>query len=159
MFKRTITPTRILGSTLLPLAGHCSCLVCVRIWSVGYPVGSMARASVSAAFCPHAAPAPRTTACLARQVSVIAAIVLQGILLYPGTCYYPLVLLLTWVDDATLSGRPPHYAPAQGFVATLVFPLAFTTLEYLSSFGPFGTINSIANYRSMVTCHSCKWCR
>src|SRR5712691_11531228 len=75
----------------------------------------------------------------------VAAVVLQGVILYPGIVYYPLVLLLTgltmlpYLADRLMTPR------LQGFVAILVFPLAFTTLEYLSSFGPFGTYNSIAN--------------
>ena len=76
--------------------------------------------------------------------SAVAAVVLQGIILYPGIVYYVLVLFLTvltmlpYLADRLITPR------LQGFVATLVFPLAFTTLEYLSSFGPFGTITSIA---------------
>ncbi len=75
----------------------------------------------------------------------VAAVVLQGIILYPGMVYYPLVLLLTgltmlpYLADCLITPR------LGGFVATLVFPLAFTMIEYLSSFGPFGTITSIAN--------------
>ncbi len=75
----------------------------------------------------------------------VAAVVLQGIVLYPGIVYFPVVLLLTLVTmlpylaDLLLTPR------LKGFVATLVFPLAYTTIEYLGSFGPFGTITSIAN--------------
>ncbi|HYX50673.1 MAG TPA: hypothetical protein VE843_13070, partial [Ktedonobacteraceae bacterium] len=75
----------------------------------------------------------------------VAAVVLQGVILYPAIVYYILVVLLTgltmlpYLADRLLTPR------LGGFVATLVFPLAYTTIEYLGSFGPFGTINSIAN--------------
>ena len=63
----------------------------------------------------------------------------------PGIGYYALVLILAglsmlpYLADRLITPR------LGGFVATLVFPLAYTTFEYLSSFGPSGTINSIAN--------------
>ncbi len=74
----------------------------------------------------------------------VTAVVFQGIILYPGIVYYPLVLLVTglailpYLADRLITPR------LQGFVSTLVFPLAFTTIEYLSSFGPLGTYFSIA---------------
>jgi apolipoprotein N-acyltransferase len=77
--------------------------------------------------------------------AVVAAVVLQGIILYPNIVYYPLVVLLTgltmlpYLADRLITPR------LGGFFATLVFPLAYTTIEYLGSFGPFGTFYSIAN--------------
>src|SRR6266567_3799660 len=77
--------------------------------------------------------------------AAIAEVVLQGIILYPSIIYYPLVVLLTgltilpYLADRLITPR------LGGFVATLVFPLAYTMIEYLGSFGPFGTITSIAN--------------
>ncbi len=64
----------------------------------------------------------------------------------PGTPpgYYALVLLfslvaiLPYLADRLITPR------LQGFVATLVFPLAFTMIEFLVSFGLAGTLNSIA---------------
>ena len=77
--------------------------------------------------------------------AVAAAVYLQGILPYPGRSYYAFVLLLTllatlpYLADRLITPR------LHGFGTTLVFPLSFTTFEYLSSFGPSGTFNSIAN--------------
>jgi apolipoprotein N-acyltransferase len=72
--------------------------------------------------------------------------VLQGAQFPPGTPpgYYALVLvfslvaILPYLADRLITPR------LNGFVATLVFPLAFTTIEYLVAFGPAGTLNSIA---------------
>jgi apolipoprotein N-acyltransferase len=75
----------------------------------------------------------------------VAVIVPPGTLLASGIAYYGSILLYTglamlpYLADRLIAPR------LRGFVATLVFPLAFTTLEYLSSSGPFGTITSIAN--------------
>ena len=73
-----------------------------------------------------------------------AALVPSGTILLSGIGYYAIVLILTgltmlpYLADRLITPR------LGGFVATLVFPLAFTTFEYLISFGPSGTINSIA---------------
>ena len=111
---------------------------------MGDPVGSLARASVSAAFRPHPAPAYWIPAGLARQVCCRCRCPRRDHLL-SGIGYYAIVLILTgltmlpYLADRLITPR------LGGFVATLVFPLAFTMFEYLSSFGPSGTINSIAN--------------
>jgi apolipoprotein N-acyltransferase len=76
---------------------------------------------------------------------VVAAFALHGVILYPGAVYYPLVLILTLVTLLPYLADRLIAPRLLGFVATLAFPLAFTTFEYLSSFGPFGTITSIAN--------------
>jgi apolipoprotein N-acyltransferase len=76
--------------------------------------------------------------------AAVAALVLKGLLMYLGFVYYALVVLLTgltmlpYLADRLITPR------LNSFVATLIFPLAVTSLEYLGSFGPFGTINSIA---------------
>ena len=81
--------------------------------------------------------------------AVVAAVVLREILNPPGTSigirYYALIVFLTllvmlpYLADRLISPRLP------GFVATLVFPLVYTTVEYLASRGPNGTVFSIAN--------------
>jgi apolipoprotein N-acyltransferase len=75
----------------------------------------------------------------------VAAVVPEGTILLSGIGYYVIVLILTglsmlpYLADRLITPR------LGGFVATLVFPLAFTMFEYLSSFGPSGTIPSIAH--------------
>jgi apolipoprotein N-acyltransferase len=74
----------------------------------------------------------------------VAALVLRGIVAISGIRYYASVLLLVvvaimpYVADRLVAPR------LSGLVATLVFPLAFTTVEYLGSFAPSGTSYSIA---------------
>lgn len=77
--------------------------------------------------------------------AIVAAVVLQGIIQYPVIVYYVLVVLLTGVTMLPYLADRLIAPRLGGFVATLVFPLAFTTIEYLGSFGPFGTIYSLAN--------------
>lgn len=77
--------------------------------------------------------------------SAIASVVQQGIIQYPGIVYYVIVVLLTGVTMLPYLADRLIMPRLQGFIATLVFPVTFTALEYLGSFGPFGTINSIAN--------------
>jgi apolipoprotein N-acyltransferase len=76
--------------------------------------------------------------------SAAGAVVSQGTILYPGVVPYVLVLFVTLVMTLSFMADRLMTPRLNGFVATLVFPLAFTTLEYLSSFGPFGSYNSIA---------------
>jgi apolipoprotein N-acyltransferase len=77
--------------------------------------------------------------------AAVAAVVQRGIILYPGMVYYVVVALLTlltmlpYLADLLLAHR------LRGLSATLVFPVAYTALEYLTSFGPSGAFNSIAN--------------
>ena len=74
-----------------------------------------------------------------------AAVTQQGIVMVSGVGYYAIIILaslltvLPYLADCLLTHR------LRGFVATLVFPVTFTMFEYLSSFSPFGTLNSIAN--------------
>jgi apolipoprotein N-acyltransferase len=74
----------------------------------------------------------------------VAAVVLRGILLYSGVRYYLTVLLLTAVTTLPYLADRLVIPRLRGFVSSLVFPAAFTSLEYLASFGPLGTYNSIA---------------
>ena len=77
--------------------------------------------------------------------SAVGAVAQQGIIMVSGVGYYVIVILvslltlLPYLTDRLLTPR------LGGFIATLVFPMAFTAYEYLSSFSSFGTINSIAN--------------
>ena len=143
MFKHTITLTRnpnrlsylglalatalflfVAGQRVIPLAAWLAPLFLLRFVRTQHPLPGL------------------LLAWLARFI--VGAVVLQGIILYPSVVYYPLVLLLTgltmlpYLADRLITPR------LQGFVATLVFPLTFTTIEYLSSFGPLGTYFSIA---------------
>ena len=83
-------------------------------------------------------------ALLARYL-VAAAVTLPGTIAIPGVRYYLSVLvvvlaaILPYAADRLLGPRIP------GFASTLVFPAAAVSLEYLLSFGPAGTINSLAN--------------
>jgi apolipoprotein N-acyltransferase len=82
---------------------------------------------------------------LAWLVRAAAAVVAShGTILYPGVAAYlavvvaTLLLTLPYLADRLLTPR------LDGFVGTFVFPAAFTTIEYLSSFGPLGSYNSLA---------------
>jgi apolipoprotein N-acyltransferase len=143
MFKRTITPTRTpdrLSYLWLAMAVALFVFAAGR-WAI--PLAAWLAPLFLLRFVRTQRPLPGLLLAWLVRFAV-AAVVLQGIILYPGIVYYPLVLLLTgltmlpYLADRLITPR------LNGFVATLVFPLAFTTLEYLSSFGPFGTYNSIA---------------
>lgn len=144
MFKRTITPTRIpdrLSYLWLALAAALFLVAGVQ-WVI--PLAAWLAPLFLLRFVRTQRPLPGfLLAWLVR--AAVAAIVLRGIILYPSIVYYPLVVLLTgltmlpYLADRLLTPR------LGSFVATLVFPLAYTTIEYLGSFGPFGTITSVAN--------------
>jgi apolipoprotein N-acyltransferase len=76
---------------------------------------------------------------------VAAVVTLPGTVAVTGVRYYVSVLviitaaMLPYAADRLLTPRLP------GLAATLVFPAALVSLEYLTSFGPTGTINSLAN--------------
>jgi apolipoprotein N-acyltransferase len=76
--------------------------------------------------------------------SVAAAIVSRGTILVPGVGYYTIIVLVIFVTtlpymaDRLVAPRLP------GYTATLILPLGVTSLEYLSSVGPTGTLLSIA---------------
>lgn len=144
MFKHTITPTRIqdrLSYLWLAIAAALFLFVAGR-WAI--PLAAWLAPLFLLRFVRTQRPLPGLLLAWIVRFAV-TAVVLQGIILSPGIVYYALVLILTglttlpYLADRLISPR------LGGFVATLVFPLAFTTLEYLSSFGPFGTYNSIAN--------------
>ena len=81
---------------------------------------------------------------LARYL-VAAAVTLPGTVAVAGSRYYLSVLvvitaaMLPYTVDRFVTHRVP------GFAGTLVFPVAVVSLEYVLSFGPTGTINSLAN--------------
>jgi apolipoprotein N-acyltransferase len=72
-------------------------------------------------------------------------IILQGVIPVPSYVFYPLVLFLSLVTTLPYLADRLIVPRLQGFVASLVFPTAFTTIEYLSSLGPFGAFTSMAN--------------
>jgi apolipoprotein N-acyltransferase len=144
MFKRTTTPIRIPDRlSYLWLANATALFVFTSVrWAI--PLAAWLAPVFLLRFVRTQRPLPGLLlAWLVR--AAVAAVVLQGIILYPGIVYYALVVLLTgltmlpYLADRLLTPR------LVGFVATLVFPMAYTMIEYLGSFGPFGTINSIAN--------------
>src|SRR6266567_1891908 len=144
MFKRTITPTRILdrlsylwlalGAALLLFVGG-QWIIPLAAWLAPLFLLRFVRTK------------PLLPGLLLVWLvkSAVAAVAQQGIIMVSGVGYYALVVLvslvtlLPYLADRLLTPR------LRGFVATLVFPVTFTMFEYLSSFSSFGTINSIAN--------------
>jgi apolipoprotein N-acyltransferase len=147
MFKRTTTPTRIPDRlSYLWLAIAAALFVFTGgLWVI--PLAVWLAPLFLLRFVRTQNPLPGFLLAWLVKFAVAAVFVLQGAQFPPGTPsgYYVLVLLFSLV------GALPYLADRlitprlQGFVATLVFPLAFTTFEYLISFGPSGTVNSIAN--------------
>lgn len=76
-------------------------------------------------------------------------VTLQGVIPAPGVVFYPLILFLSLVTtlpylaDRLIAPRLQSFS--HGFAGTLVFPAAYTTVEYISSIGPFGAFSSTAN--------------
>ena len=70
---------------------------------------------------------------------------LQGVIPAPPYAFYPIVAILTFVTSLPyLADRlTAHRLPS--IASTLVFPTAYTTIEYLGSLGPFGSFSSMAN--------------
>lgn len=62
----------------------------------------------------------------------------EPLVLYPVGVVFGLLALFPYLADRLIAPR------LRGFVATLVFPLAYTTFEYLLSFGPTSTWFSLA---------------
>lgn len=69
----------------------------------------------------------------------------QGLIKFPGMMYYAvaggigLIFFLPFVIDKFI------YQKISGFIATLIFPLAWTTTEFIGfTFSPFGTWGSLA---------------
>ena len=143
MFKRTITPTRTpdrLSYLWLAIAAALFLFEGGR-WAI--PLAAWLAPLFLLRFVRTQRPLPGLLlAWLVR--SAVAAVVLQGIILISGIGYYALVLLLTLLTTLPYLADRLITPRLNGFVATLVFPLAFTTIEYLSSFGPLGTYFSIA---------------
>ncbi len=147
MFKRTITPTRIPdrlsylwlaiaaalylftgGQWVIPLAAWLAPLFLLRFVRTQHPLSGLLLAWLV-------------------RFAVADIFVLQGSQFPPGTPpgYYALVLLVSLVSILPYLADRLITPRLGGFVATLVFPVAYTTFEYLISFGPSGTLNSIAN--------------
>jgi apolipoprotein N-acyltransferase len=81
---------------------------------------------------------------LARAVAF--AFVLEGLLFYAGSglTHYTLIGVIALVTTVPYAIDRLIAPRLGGFVATLVFPLAVTTVEYISSLGSTGNITSIA---------------
>jgi apolipoprotein N-acyltransferase len=144
MFKRTFTPTRIpdrLSYLWLAVAAALFLFVAGR-WAI--PLAAWLAPLFLLRFVRTQRPLPGLLLAWLVRFAVLA-VVLQGIILYPGIVYYPLVLVLTGLTTLPYLADRIMTPRLGGFVATLVFPLTFTVIEYLGSFGPFGTYFSIAN--------------
>ena len=145
MFKRTTTPTRIPDRLSYLWLAIAAALFLFYDWPVGYPVGRLARASVSAAFCPHPAPASWTPAGLARQVCCRCRCPLRGSSCFPALATTRLFCSLpgcrccpTW---PTASLHPGCRALSRRW--SFHWPLRrLSTSALLAPLGPF---NSIAN--------------
>ncbi len=74
-----------------------------------------------------------------------SAVAVQGWLPVTGIVFYVMVSLLTLVNTLPYAADRFITPRLNSFVGTLVFPTAFTALEFLSSLGPFGALPSIAN--------------
>ena len=146
MFKRTTTPTRIpdrLSYLWLAIAAALY-LFTGGQWVI--PLAAWLVPLFLLRFVRTQRPLPGFLLAWLVRFAVAAIFVLQGAQFPPGTPpgYYALVLLfslvaiLPYLADRLITPR------LQGFVATLVFPLAFTMIEFLVSFGLAGTLNSIA---------------
>jgi apolipoprotein N-acyltransferase len=146
MFKRTITPKRTsdrfaylwlaLAAVLYLFAGG--------LWV--FPLTAWLAPLFLLRFVRAQRPLPGLLLAWLVKFAVAVVFVLQGTQFPPGTSprYYALVLLVTLVAILPYLADRLITPRLQGFVATLVFPLAFTMMEYLISFGPSGTLNSIA---------------
>jgi apolipoprotein N-acyltransferase len=77
--------------------------------------------------------------------SAAGAITLQGVIPAPGYVFYPLVAFLSLVTTLPYLADRLIAPQLQGIVATLIFPTAYTALEYIGAMGPFGSFSSMAN--------------
>ncbi len=82
---------------------------------------------------------------VALVVAAVGMVALQGVIPAPAAVFYPLVLILSMVMTLPYLADRLIAPRLQSFAATLVFPAAYTTLEYISSHGPFGAFASMAN--------------
>lgn len=143
MFKRTIIPTRIpdrLSYLWLAIAAA-SFVFYAGQWAI--PLAAWLAPLFMLRFV--RTQRPLTGFLLAWLVRfAVAAVVPEGTILLSGIGYYAIVLILTGLTMLPYLADRLITPQLGGFVATLVFPMAFTTFEYLSSFSPSGTINSIA---------------
>ena len=74
----------------------------------------------------------------------VSTITSQGTILYPGIVPYAILLFSSLVITFPFLIDRLIGTQLKGFIATLAFPLAYTTLEFLSSNGPFGSFLSTA---------------
>jgi len=146
MFKHTITPTRIpdrLSYLWLAIAAALY-LFTGGQWVI--PLAAWLAPLFLLRFVRTQRPLPGLLLAWLVRFAVAAIFVLQGSQFPPGTPpgYYALVLLVSLVSILPYLADRLITPRLGGFVATLVFPLAFTMIEFLVSFGPSGTLNSIA---------------
>lgn len=143
MFKRTITPTHISDrlSYLWLAIGAALFVFYAGRWAI--PLAAWLAPLFLLRFV--RTQRPLTGFLLAWLIRfAVAAVVPSGTILLSGIGYYAIVLILTGLTILPYLADRLITPWLGGFVATLVFPVAFTTLEYLSSFSPSGTIDSIA---------------
>jgi apolipoprotein N-acyltransferase len=76
--------------------------------------------------------------------AAVTAVAAQGTILVPGIGYYAVIVFAALVTTIPFLVDRLITPQLHGFVASLVFPLAFTTVEYLTAFGPNGSYYSIA---------------
>ena len=139
MFKRTTTPTRIPDRLSYLWLAIAAALFVFYAGRLAIPLAAWLAPLFLLRFVRTQRPLPGLLLAWLVRFAV-AAVVPSGLFLLSGIGYYALVLLLAglsmlpYLADRLLTPR------LQGFVATLVFPLAFTTFEYLSSFSPTGMI-------------------
>ena len=148
MFKRTITPTRTPNRLSYLWLAMAAALYLFTGGQWAIPLAAWLAPLFLLRFVRTQRPLPGLLLAWLVRFAVAAIFVLQGTQFPPGTSpgigyyalvlFFSLVLVLPYLADRLITPR------LQGFVATLVFPLAFTMIEYLISFGPSGTLNSIA---------------
>jgi len=148
MFKRATTPTRIPDrfSYLWLAVAAALFLFYAGRWAI--PLAAWLAPLFLLRFVRTQQPLPGFLLAWLVRFAVAVIFVLQGSQFppsaSPGIGYYALVLLLSlfsmlpYLADRLMTPR------LNSFIATLVFPVAVTSLEYLSSFGPSGTYTSIA---------------
>lgn len=72
-------------------------------------------------------------------------ITLQGVIPAPAYFFYPIVVIVSFVISLPYLADRLIASRLRGFASTLIFPAAYTMMEYLGSLGPFGSLSSIAN--------------
>jgi apolipoprotein N-acyltransferase len=72
-------------------------------------------------------------------------VTVQGVIPAPAYIFYPIVVILTFVTSLPYLADHLIASRLRSFASTLLFPAAYTTIEYLGSLGPFGSFSSMAN--------------